>query len=522
MFKSKFAKLLLIAALALMIAACSAPAPAPSGDTGSGDAAAADDGGEEMTERGHLNISDDYSFGLATTLDPHNPNRFYVHTLMAFETLVAKEADGTLIPALAESWTPNDDASEWVFKLREGVMFHDGSEMMGADVAYSLLRLLDPEVNSPLLATFAIVQDVQATGDYEVTVSLDPPNVDLPELLTAYQAAIMRENGGDTVEEDGIGTGPYMLETLDIAGVTEMVSFDDYWAGLPGVASASLIAISDAEARVQAMLSKQIDFLLVSPDQVLLFEGNDDFTIQDIPGGAWQAMVMRTDTPPFDDPRVRKAIRVAADREEIIAQALDGRGIVTCDHPIWTGDIYRADIDCPQDIELAKSLLAEAGYPDGIDIDIYTSPLAAEWPAMLETYQAQAAEAGIRLNIIQTPSDGFWSEVWMTESFATTSWGERSAAQILPEAYRGGASWNETYYNNPEFDALLDAAASEVDDEARIAIYQELQNILWEDGGSLVPYNLNQIRVVSNCISGIPPMNPFHVDFSQIVVDPDC
>ncbi|MEM7535350.1 MAG: ABC transporter substrate-binding protein [Chloroflexota bacterium] len=518
MFKNKFAKLLLIAALALLVAACAAPAPG--GDTGSSDAA--DDGGEEMAERGHLNVSDDYSFGLATTLDPHNPNRFLMYTLMGFETLVAKEPDGTLIPALAESWTPNEDASEWVFNLREGVMFHDGSEMMASDVAYSLLRLLDPEVNSPLLATFAIVQDVQATGDHEVTVSLDPPNVDLPELLTAYQAAIMRENGGETVAEDGIGTGPLMLESLDIAGVTEVVSHDDYWDGLPGVASASIIAISDSEARVQAMLSGQIEYLVVSPDQLLLFEGNDGVTIQDIPGGAWQAMVMRTDTPPFDDPRVRKAIRVAADREEIVAQALNGRGIVTCDHPVWTGDVYRADIDCPQDIELAKSLLAEAGYPDGIEIDIYTSPLAAEWPAMLETYQAQAAEAGITLNIVQTPSDGFWSEVWMTESFATTSWGERSAAQILPEAYRGGASWNETYYNNSEFDELLDAAASEVDDEARIAIYHQLQNILWEDGGSLVPYHRNQIRVVSNCTSGILPINPFHVDYSKVVVDPDC
>lgn len=493
----------------LLFAACSPPTSTTQSSDASSEAAA--------DSRGHLNIADDYSFGLASTLDPHDPNRYYSYVVMAYDTLVAKDVDGQHIPSLATSWEPNDDASEWTIKLREGVLFHDGTEMKAPDVAYSIMRLTDPEVNSPLLASFEIVKNVEPMSDYEVRVSLDPANVDLPELLTAYQSAIIRENSGDTIGEDGIGAGPFKLANLDFPGVTDLAAHDDYWGGPPKVASASIIAISDSEARVQAMLSAQIDFLDdVSSDQLPLFESNSDFVVQSFPTGAWHAMVMRTDTPPFDDARVRKAIRVAADREEIIAQALNGNGIVTCDHPVWSGDIYRADIDCPQDIELAKSLLEEAGYPDGIDIDIYTSPLAAEWPAMLETYQSQAVEAGIRLNIIQTPSDGFWSEVWMTESFATTSWGERSAAQILPEAYRSGVSWNETYYNNPEFDSLLEAAAAEVDLDKRIEIYHQLQNILWEDGGSLVPYHLNEIRIVRDCVDGLEPIGQFHIDYSKI------
>ncbi|MEM7535348.1 MAG: ABC transporter substrate-binding protein [Chloroflexota bacterium] len=519
MFRSKWAKLLSIALLALIVAACAAPGPADTGDAGVDSSA---DGGEEVVERGHLNISDDYSFGLATTLDPHNPNRYYPTTIMSFETLVTKDKDGNLVPALAESWTPNEDASQWVLKLREGVLFHDGAEMVAADVAYSLMRLKDPEVNSPLVATFEIISSAEATSDYEVTVNLDPANVDLPELLTAYQATVMRDGAGDTVSEDPVGTGPFVLDVEDIAGVSEFVAFDDYWGGPPKLGSASVIAISDNEARVQAMLAGQIDYLGVSADQVLLFEGNDEIVIQDIPGGGWNALVMRTDTPPFDDARVRRAIRVAADREEIIAQTLNGRGIVSCDHPVWTGDIYRTEIDCPQDIELAKSLLAEAGYPDGIEVDIYTSPLVAEWPAFLETYQAQAAKAGITLNIIQAPSDGYWSEVWMVESFSTTGWFERPAPQILNEAYRGGAAWNETYYSNPDFDALLDAAASEVDEAARLDLYAQLQTTLWEDGGSLIPYHINGVRVVSNCISGLDPMNDVHTDFSQIEKSSDC
>lgn len=498
--------ILLIAAM--MISACAPAAPTgTSGDSGSDDA---------TSERGHLNVYDDYAFGTATTLDPHNPNRFFQYAVMGFEGLVTKDAEGQYLPALATAWEPNEDATAWTISLREGVKFHDGTEMTGADVAYSLMRLTDPEVNSPLLASFELLQSVDVVSDYEIVANLDPANVDFPELLAAYQAAIMRENGGETVAEDGIGTGPFKLASLDIAGVTELEAHDDYWNGQPASATASIIAISDSEARVQAMLSGQIDFLDVSPDQIALFEGNDDFNVVTFPTGAWHALVMRTDTEPFDDPLVRKAIRLAADREEIIANALDGNGVVACDSPVWTGDIYRADIDCSQDIEQAKALLAEAGYPDGIDIEIHTSPLIAEWPAMLETYQSQAAEAGIRLQITQAPSDGFWSDTWMTVPFATTAWGERSAVQILPEAYRGDASWNETYYNNPDFDALLDAAAAEVDTDTRIGIYHELQEILWEDGGSLVPYHINGTWVQRSCMEGMPAIGEFFVDYSQI------
>ncbi len=499
--------ILLIASMA--IAAC-APAAAPAttgGESGSDDS---------MAERGHLNVSDDYSFGTATTLDPHNPNRFYQYTVMSFEGLITKDVDGQYQPALASSWEPNEDATSWTINLREGVKFHDGTEMTGADVAYSLMRLTDPEVNSPLLASFELLQSVDVVSDYEVVANLDPANVDFPELLTAYQAAIMRENGGETIGEDGIGTGPFKLSSLDIAGVTELVAHDDYWNGLPASSTASIIAISDNEARVQAMLSGQIDYLDVSAEQLALFEGNDGFKVETFATGDWHALVMRTDTEPFTDPLVRKAIRLAADREEIIANALNGNGVVACDSPVWTGDIYRAGIDCGQDIEQAKALLAEAGYPDGIDIEIHTSPLVPEWSAMLETYQAQAAEAGIRLQITQAPSDGFWSDTWMTVPFATTAWGERSAAQILPEAYRGGASWNETYYANTEFDALLDAAAAEVDTDARIEIYHQLQDILWEDGGSLVPYHVNGIWVQKACLEGMPGIGQFFVDSSTI------
>ncbi|MEM7126164.1 MAG: ABC transporter substrate-binding protein [Chloroflexota bacterium] len=465
--------------------------------------------------RGHLTISSD-SVSMSTTLDPHHVDRFYQYVLMGFEQLVTKDIEGNHIPALAISWEPNNDASSWTIKLREGVLFHDGTEMTADDVAYSLLRLADPDVNSPLLTFFEIVKHIDVLNKYELTVNLEIPSVDFPEYLTSHQASIMRENSGTFVAHDGVGTGPFKLVHLDIFGVTELRAYDDYWNGKPASATASIIAMPDAESRVQAMRSGDLDFLEVSAVQATLFEGDEEFIIQSFPSGNWHGLVMHTDAMPFRDARVRKAIRVAADRQEIVDKALNGNGVVACDHPVWSGDVYHVEIDCPQDIELAKSLLLEAGYSRGLDIKIYTSPLIYEWTAMLETYQRQAAEAGIRLQIIQVPSTSYWTDTWMVRSFTTARWRERSAAQVLPEVYRTGSIWNETFYANEVFDALLDEATSEVDIENRIEIYHELQNTLWEDGGSLIPYHINETRVQKSCLKGLPPIRSFYIDYSKI------
>ncbi len=183
-----------------------------------------------------------------------------------------------------------------------------------------------------------------------------------------------------------------------------------------------------------------------------------------------------------------------------------GGGVVTCDHPVWTGDQYRAAFDCPQQIDEAKRLLAEAGYPDGIEIDVVTSDLRAVWIDMVQVYQQQVAQAGIKVNLVKAPGDGYWSDVWMKEPAVTTSWGQRPADQILNEAYRGGGSWNETYWNRPDFDKKLDQARQELDLEKRTALFHGLQKTLYEEGGSFIPFHIKQVVVTSARVSGLDPV----------------
>ena len=258
---------------------------------------------------------------------------------------------------------------------------------------------------------------------------------------------------------------------------------------------------------MQALLSGQIDVLgygNLSGQQIALFKQNPNFKVHAVPTGDWMGIVFRTDLEPFTDARVRKALRIATDRQAMVDLVLgpDG-GIVTCDHPVWTGDQYRAPFDCPPQIDEARRLLAEAGYPDGIEFDITTSNIDPRFIPLVEVYQQQVAKAGIKVNIVLAPADGYWSEVWMKEPVVTTRWGQRPADQILNEDYRGGAPWNETYWNRSDFDAMLDEARTELDFEKRKTLYRQLQEMLYEEGGSMIPFHINQAVATTARVSGL-------------------
>ena len=289
----------------------------------------------------------------------------------------------------------------------------------------------------------------------------------------------------------------------------------------PDLDEIKIISIPDAQARVQALLSGQIDMLRhISAQEKVLFDDNPKFKIQQVATGDWlAAIVFRTDTAPFDDVRVRKALRIATDRQEMVSLLLgEGGGVVVCDNPVWSGDQYRADIDCPQQIDEAKRLLAEAGYPDGIEIDIVTSDLRALWVNLVQVYQEQVAAAGITVNLVKAPADGYWSDVWMKEPAATTSWGQRPADQVFNEAFRSTATWNESFLDSAVFDDKLDMARQELDLGKRTALYHDLQKFLFEEGGTFTPFHVNQVVVTSARVSGLPAIFDDGVQYHNVSV----
>ncbi len=469
-------------------------------------------------ERGTLRINHAMEFGGLESLDPISQYRFFDVNARLYNRLVRADAQGLPAPELATEWSPNDDATEWTFLLREGVLFHDGETLTAADVAYSFNRIIDPAVDTPVRAVLGIMNRVEAVDDTTVRFVLNAPHADFPLLLTDYRALVIAEGSADRIEQTGNGTGPFRLETLDLEGTTRLVAFDEYWEGVPQHGVVEIFPIPDATATLQAFLAGQIDIYSATVAEVPLFN-QDQVYVQYLFSGGWEGMVMRTDTPPFDDVRVRRALRVVADRQAMLDLALGPNGgTIACDSPVWPGDPYFSQMNCPQDIELARQLLAEAGYADGITVDLYLSDLSQTWTTLAEVYQQQAAQAGITVNLNMTSSDGYWSDVWMIEPFTFTSWGQRPADQILNEGWRSGADWNETYWNRSDFDSLLDRARSALDFAQRKELYADAQEMLWMEGGALIPYFTNTVRAVNNAVT-LPEIDYDMVPWWEVTVN---
>ncbi len=462
---------------------------------------------EPVEERGTLRMTHHMQAYGGASFDPASPIRFLPAIYFVYDRLVGLDENGLPVPELAASWEADETAQKWTFKLREGVMFHDGKPFTSADVAYTFEHIFDPELESPVASALDIVdaEALETPDDLTVVFNLKSGHADFPLLLVDYRARMIREGSLDTIEENPIGTGPYKLERFDYDGTTVFVVNDDYWAGPPGLAVIEVIAMADSEARVQALLADQIDFIEeLGPEQLAMFEDDPNYVIREVPTGYWQNFVMNVTLPPFDDVLVRQAMKLVVDRQEIIDVVLQGHGSMAYDHPVWPGDPYFLELDLPQDIEKAKELLDEAGYPDGLTVELYVSDIDSFMIPIAVVYKEQAAKAGINVEIKQVPADGFWDQVWMVEPFCGSHWGQRPADQILNEAFRCEASWNETFWCDEVFEQLLDDARKELDLAKRTVLYQRAQQLLADEGGEIVFLFKNEIDVMNARVKGMP------------------
>ncbi len=474
--------------------------------------------------RGVLRYNTGIVYGGLENLNPVDPNRFWPPISLLFDRL-ATPADDEMrpTPSLAKSWESNATGEVWTFTLRDDVYFHDGTQLTSADVAYSVDHWLNAEA-SVIAGSFGVVESVDTPDDFTVVFNLTQPVVDFPLIVMDYRARVLKKGSFPDIMETGMGSGPFKLETLDVGGVTVLVANDDYWDGPPGVAVIEVFMIADNEAAIQATRAGQIDFSIdLIADHIPMFDDADDFVIDIIPTGNWSGFVMRTDIPPFDNLDLRQAMHLVVDRQEMLDLALAGLGEVSCDLGITPGDPYLIP-EClyEQDFEAAAAKLADAGYADVFEIDLYTADVCSDWTALTEIFQQQAANAGIEVNIVNVSSDGFWAEAWMIQPFVMTCWNERTTDQFLNEIYRSGGSWNESFWNVPEFDALLDAARAEMDFEKRKEHYQAAQTMLHMDGGTIIPYYSGMVRAAKTCLGELPQIGLFFADWNHITKPADC
>ncbi len=406
--------------------------------------------------------------------------------------LVEEGPGGQLIPELAESWEGSKDGKTWNFKLRKGVTFHNGKPLTPQDVVFSFQLHMGPDTKSVAKPFLSDVEEVVADGDSAVTFKLKSANVGFPALTTITAFVIVPD--GTTDFEAGTGTGGYVLKEWD-PGVRSFATRNpDYWK--PNRAhfdSVEMIAMKDSTARNNALITGEIDaFNFVDPKTVNLLKSNDKVRIVRVQSKSHYLFPMRVDVPPFDDIAVRNAMKYAIDREDMVKRVLNGLGAVGNDQPIGPG--YRFyDPSIPQhqyDPEKTRSLLKKAGKSDfAVQLFVSETPFAGATDAAV-LFKEQAAKAGVTVDVVKTPEDGYWSDVWFKKPFCASRWSGRvNEDAMFSLAYTDEGlkiGWNETHLDDPRLNKLVLEARKEFDEDKRGEIYAECQRIVHDDGGSLI------------------------------------
>jgi len=408
------------------------------------------------------------------------------------EHLVVVNQDNLSVPWLLEKWEASEDLLTWTLYLRRGIKFNHGPEFTADDVVFNLERWLDPDTGSSTagLMSYLSPENIERVDDYTVKLHLDQPQIAVPEHLSSYPNAILSKDfEGDWVKQP-VGTGPYTLEEYLVEERALIKRREGYWRNgadgqpLPYMDSIRFVYLGQDQAPIIAALSTgEVDLAGVQPTVVDTLAGNPDVLIASQVSSYTHVIRMRADRTPFDDVRVRNAIKACQDREQMLENTMKGYGgALGEDHHVAPIHPEYCPMNPPaRDIEKARALLAEAGYEDGLEVNM--AVLNAEPVITLAQLLKQQCEpAGITINLDMMPSSMYWDQ-WMEVDFGITSWTHRPlAVMTLALAYKTGVPWNETHWSNERFDELLEQAESTLDIEERRKIMCDIQMIMKEEG----------------------------------------
>jgi peptide/nickel transport system substrate-binding protein len=277
--------------------------------------------------------------------------------------------------------------------------------------------------------------------------------------------------------------------------------------------------VPDPITRMAAIQSGNAD-ILIAADATTLSTLKKDPNVQlfEAKNAMMMNFAMQVDEPPFDDPRVRKALKLVIDRAAMTQLVTLGFGSPGNDNPVPLSSPYAVQSEPEaRDIEKAKALLAEAGKSD-LTVDLFTgaSDLVPGMLAMVQAYKAMAAEAGITVNVVTTPNGGYWDTIYMKKPFFTAYWWTRHPASSLSIGYRSDAQYNETHFRRPEFDQLLDKAYAEIDSAKRTGLYKDAERQLMDDGGVIIPTFVSVVAAVRKNCEGFVPHIESRVLFQNV------
>ena len=451
-----------------------------------------------------------YGYGSTTdSLDPGtSENGFMQATIYTLGNhLTEVDNTGNLAPDLAESYSASDDAVTWTFKLRSGVEFHNGKSLTGEDVVASINHHRG-ESKSAAAGLLKQVKDVSANGN-EVVFVLNAPNAGFPFIVSDYHLMVMPSKDGKVDAASGVGTGGYVLENFE-PGVrlTAKRNPNYFKEGRAHFDSIETLVLLDAAARQNAIMNGDVDCAnRVDPKTVALMARVPTLNILEKTGTLHYTFPMRVDAAPFDNPDVRIALKLSVNRQEMLDKILLGHGAIGNDHPISTANQFHAS-DLAQreyDPDAAAAAYKKSGHSGPIQLSASDAAFAGAVDAA-QLIAASAKAAGIEIEVVREPSDGYWSNVWNKKPWCACYWGGRPTEDwMFSSAYTDDTEWNDTAWKTTDgakrFNEVVKQARGELDDSKRRTMYAEAQTLIHNDGGALVPMFANHIMAVSKKIA---------------------
>ena len=444
------------------------------------------------------------------SLDPGLWDQLYVQTFAAarHNYLIEVDSDGQLKPEIAESWS-SDDASTWVFTIRQGVTFHSGKTLTPDDVVASINHHRGEATTSAVKSLLAPTTDVRADGN-TVVVTLEAPNADLPYLMTDYHIPVMPGIDGKIDVTSTDGCGGYIVESFDHGVQSTLNRNPNYWkSDRAWFDRIELLSILDPAARLNALITGEVHLIdQIDPATIGMLESRGVANILSIPGTGHYVFPMDSRVAPYNDNNVRLALKYAIDRQAMVDVILGGHGAVANDNPIGPANRYfHAEMEAKTyDPDKARYYLQQAGLTS---LDVTLSAADAAFSGAVDAasmFSETARAAGINLTVDRVPNDGYWDNVWLNPNgntpFCASYWGGRAVEDhMFTTAYASGAAWNESFWENARFNELLVAARSEVSEDNRRAMYQEMQQLVSFEGSTIIPMYTNYVMGVSKAVS---------------------
>jgi peptide/nickel transport system substrate-binding protein len=431
-------------------------------------------------------------------------------TELCYSNLTKLRLDMTAEPDLAESWSSNEELTEWTFKIRKGVLFHDGTLCTAKDVAATYAAIRDPKTASPARAIISVIQDVQAIDDHTVLMKLSSPFADLPATVAFTTTRIIPASiaTGDLsrLSREAIGTGPFKLVSFEPDRMIVVERNDKYFIPEePHLDRIEVRIYPDSASETSALISGDNDLqVIVSESEFDRVKGVSGVDALQVNSGQFLNINMRCDQKPFNDIRVRQALALSVDRDALVGFITLGSGSRGEDVPVNAAyHFYKQQPKRQLDVAKAKALLAEAGYPNGIDLDLVASDTPGTRAQLAIALREMARPAGFNIIVQTMPHTTYLDQVWKKGAFYIGFYNTQATVDgVFSLLYTSDAAWNETKWNNTDFDKLVVAARQTTDQATRADLYGKAQDLMHAEVPSVTPLFFNLLSGKQSYVQG--------------------